>query len=353
MLGYNQTMKIPFFIPSIGQEERRAVDRVLEKVWLTMGEVTLEFEEEFAKYINAPYCIAVSSCTAAMFLTIQALKKFNEGIDKVSLPSFCFSATAAVLKQSNVDFKFEDIELSTFLMKKTTNLSIPMHYGGLLNEQPNVLFEDSAHRIVENSFIGNITCFSFYAIKNMTTGEGGMIALKYKEMADWLRKARLHGISSDAWKRYQKDSSGIYQVEFPGWKYNMTDMQSAMGLVQLKKLDFMNEKRRKLVNRYNDRLEQSLDREANHLYPILVNNRTECMSYFKDLDIGFSYHFPPLHLQPAYKDKNKTLPVTEFVGARVITLPLYPDMTFEQVDYVASHVRLWWERYGKPEFENQ
>lgn len=345
-------MNIPFFVPSIDKEERNAVDHVLSKGWLTMGETTLKFEEEFAKYINAPYCVAVSSCTAAMFLTVQALKKFDKKINKVYVPSFCFSATAAVLAQSDVDFEFEDIDPFAFLMKKTKNLSIPMHYGGLFNEQPNVLFEDSAHRIINNSFTGNITCFSFYAIKNMTTGEGGMIALKDKGIADWLRKARLHGISSDAWKRYQKDSSGIYQVEFPGWKYNLTDMQSAMGIVQLKKLDSMNEKRRKIVRRYNDRLEQNLDRQANHLYPILVNNRKEFMSYFKGLSIGFSYHFPPLHLQPAYKDKNKHLPVTEFVGSRVITLPLYPDMTFEQVDYVAKHVMLWWEKYGKPKFEN-
>lgn len=344
-------MDIPFFRPSIGKEEIEAVDKVLAKGWLTMGDVTLQFEEEFAKYINAPFCVAVSSCTAAMFLTVQALKKFNKPIGKVSLPSLCFTSTAAVLYQSGVDFEFEDIEPSTFLMKRTENMSIPMHYGGLFNFQPRVLFEDSAHRIIKNSFNGNITCFSFYAIKNITTGEGGMIALKDEEMADWLRKARLHGISADAWKRYGKNSKGVYEVEFPGWKANLTDFQSAMGLVQLKKLDSMQERKKELVKRYNSNL-GGIDRESNHLYPILVHNRDEFMDYLKENGIGFSFHFPPLHLQPAYKDKKKDLPVTEFVGSRVVTLPLYPDMSFDEVDRVCEHVKLWWDRYGKPEFKN-
>lgn len=344
-------MNVPYFIPSIGKEERDAVDKVLTKRWLTMGQVTMQFEEEFAKYINAPYCVAVSSCTAAMFLTTQALKKFNKEIDKVLLPSFCFTATAAVFQQSDLDFEFEDIELSTLLMKKTSNISVPMHYGGLFNDQSRVLFEDSAHRIVKNSFNGNITCFSFYAIKNITTGEGGMIALENKEMAQWLRKARLHGISADAWKRYEKSSSGIYEVEFAGWKANMTDFQAAMGLVQLKKLDSMSAKRKELVKRYNDNLGFGIDRESNHLYPILVNEREKFMSYLREKGIGFSFHFPPLHLQPAYKHKKRKLPITEFVGSRVVTLPIYPDLTFEQVDYVSKHVKFWWDNYGKPEIE--
>lgn len=344
-------MKVPYFIPAIGKDERQAVDQVLSKRWLTMGELTLKFEEEFAKYINSPYCVAVSSCTAAMFLTLQALKHFKKEMKKVIIPSYTFTATAAVFAQSNIDFEFEDIYFKTFLMKKTSLLSVPVHIAGLFNDQPNVLFEDSAHRIVKNSFNGNIACFSFYAVKNMTTGEGGMIACKDKKMADWLRKARLHGISADAWKRYQKKgASGIYEVEFPGWKANTTDFQSAMGLVQLKKLDQMQEKRNKLVKRYNDRLESGIDRDANHLYPILVNKRDEFMAFLKDRGIGFSFHFPPLHLQPAYKNKKRKLPVTEFVGSRVVTLPLYPDLTFSQVDFVAKQVKFWWDRNGKPEF---
>ena len=344
-------MKVPYFVPSIGKEERKAVDAVLRKKWLTMGETTIKFEEEFAKYINAPYCVSVSSCTAAMFLTVQALKHFGRKMSKVIVPSFCFSATAAGFEQSGVDFGFEDIDEVTFLMQQTSDLSVPMHYGGLFNNQQNVLFEDSAHRIVKNSFTDNITCFSFYAIKNITTGEGGMIALDNKEMADWLRKARLHGISADAWKRYQKDSGGIYQVEFPGWKANMTDIQAALGLVQLKKLDEMNNKRKTITKRYNENLTAGIDRESNHLYPVLVNKRQEFMSYLKEKEVGFSYHFPPLHLQPAYKDKRKSLPITEFVGSRVVTLPLFPDMTLDQVDYVSLHVRFWWDRYGRPEYK--
>lgn len=345
-------MVVPFYTPSIGKDEIKAVTEVLENRWLTMGKITFEFEEEFAKYIDAPYCISVSSCTAAMFLVIQGMKYLKKKMPKVIVPSYTFTATAAVFDQSDIDFEFEDIEPETLLMKKTDKLSVPVHFAGLLNDQPNILFEDSAHRIIKNSFSGNITCFSFYAVKNMTTGEGGMIATDNKELADWLRKARLHGISADAWKRYDKNSAAkIYEVEFPGWKYNTTDFQSAMGLVQLKKLDEFQAKRKAIVDHYNDRLESGIDRDANHLYPILVNRREEFMNYLKENNIGFSFHFPPLHLQPAYKSKKKKLPVTEFVGARVVTLPLYPDLTFEQVDYVAKHVRFWWDKYGKPSFE--
>ncbi len=342
-------MNVPYFIPEIGREEREAVDEVLKNKWLTMGEKTVHFEEEFAKYIGAPYCIAVSSCTDAMFLVVQALKHFGKNMDGVVLPSFTFSATAAVFKNSGIDFEFEDIDRETFLMKITNKLSVPVHFAGLFNKEPKVLFEDSAHRIEKNSFNGNIACYSFYAIKNITTGEGGMIACKDKKMADWLRKARLHGISSDAWKRYQKKGAGrIYEVEFPGWKANMTDMQAALGLAQLKKLDEMQSKRKKLVARYNELL-GGIDRESNHLYPVLVNERDNFMEFLKEKEIGFSFHFPPLHLQPAYISKKKKLPVTEFVGSRIVTLPIYPSLKPAQVEYVAKHVKFWWDKYGKPE----
>lgn len=346
-------MIVPFYTPSIGKEERKAADNVLKNNWLTMGKVTFEFEEEFAKYIGAPYCIAVSSCTAAMFLVLEGLKHFKKKMPKVIIPSYTFTATAAVFAQTGVDFEFADIDPKTFLMQKTKSLSVPVHFSGLYNDQPNTLFEDSAHRIVKNSFSGNITCFSFYAVKNMTTGEGGMIATDNEDLADWLRKARLHGISADAWKRYDKKSSvNIYQVEFPGWKYNTTDFQSAIGLVQLKKLDEMQSKRKKIVDRYNEHL-GGMDRDANHLYPILVNKREEFMMYLKENNVGFSFHFPPLHLEPAYKNKKQKLPVTEFVGSHVVTLPLYPDLKLSQVDYVSKHVKFWWQKYGKPEFENK
>lgn len=344
-------MVVPFYTPSIGREERKAADEVLKNNWLTMGRVTFQFEEEFANYIGAPYCIAVSSCTAAMFLVIQGLKYFKKRMPKVVIPSYTFTATAAVFAQSGIDFEFEDIDPITFLMQKTKSLSVPVHFSGLFNYQPNPLFEDSAHRIVKKSFNGTVACFSFYAVKNMTTGEGGMIATDNKELADWLKKARLHGISADAWKRYDKKSSAnIYRVEFPGWKYNTTDFQSAIGLVQLKKLDEMQNKRQKIVDRYNDQL-GGINRDANHLYPILVNKREEFMMYLKEKNIGFSFHFPPLHLEPAYKSKRKKLPVTEFVGSRVITLPLYPDLKISQVDYVAKHVKQWWKKHGIPEYK--
>lgn len=334
---------IPFSRPHIGREEVDAVAEVIRNGWLTMGKRVLEFEEAFAKYIGAPYCVSVFSCTDAMYLTLQSLFKKPK---EVSIPSLTFTATAAVCLHSGIDLDFVDIDPKTFLMEKTNKLSIPVHYAGLFCSQKNVLLEDSAHRIINNSFTGNPTCFSFYAIKNMTTGEGGMIATQDKDQAEWLQKARLHGLSKDAWKRYGKTQTPEYQVEFPGWKANMTDMQAALGLVQLKKLPVMNAKRNKLVKKYLENL-GGIDREANHLFPYLVNNRDEFFEYMKRNGVSCSLHFVPLHLQLAYKKFMKKLPVTEFVGKHIVTLPLFVDMTFSQVDYVSKLVQSWDKKHGK------
>lgn len=336
-------MEIPFAKPHIGREEVNAVANAVKSGWITMGPKVLEFEESFAKFIGAPHCVAVFSCTDALFLSLMSLKKKPK---TVSLPSLTFTATAAVCIHAGIDIDFVDIDPKTFLMKRVAKPSIPVHYAGLFCEQPNVVVEDSAHRIVPNSFTGNTTCFSFYAIKNMTTGEGGMIAVKDKDRADWFRKARLHGLSKDAWKRYGKVATPEYSVDFPGWKANMTDMQAALGVVQLKKLPAMNAKRKLLVTKYRENL-GGIDRDANHLFPYMVNNRGEFFEYMKSNGVSCSLHFVPLHLQPAYKKYTKKLPITEFVCSHIVTLPLFVDMTINQVNYVSKLVEQWEKKYGK------
>lgn len=335
--------EIPFAKPHITSLEVKAVSEVVANGWLTMGKKVLEFEEAFAKYVGAPYCVAVFSCTDAMHLVLESLPKKPK---VVSIPSLTFTATAAVCLHAGIEIDFIDINPKTFLMKKTNSLTIPVHYAGLYCSQPKVLLEDSAHRIVENSFTGNPTCFSFYAIKNMTTGEGGMIATKDKEQADFLRKARLHGLSKDAWKRYGKTATPEYSIDFPGWKANMTDMQAALGLVQLKKLPSMNRKRNDLVKKYRENL-GGIDREANHLFPYLVNRRDEFFTYMNSHGVSCSLHFVPLHLQPAYKKYRKSLPTTEFVGKHIVSLPLFVDMTYKQVDFVSKLVLEWDKKNGR------
>lgn len=336
-------LNIPFSKPHITEEEVKAVAGVVRNGWLTMGKKVIEFEENFAKYIGAPYCIAVNSCTQAMDLVLKSL---NKKPSIISIPSLTFTATAAVCLHNNIIIDFEDIDEETFLMTKTRKPSIPVHYGGLFCKQQNVVLEDSAHRIIKNSFTGNPTCFSFYAIKNMTTGEGGMIATSDKNQADWLRKARLHGLSKDAWKRYGKTATPEYSVDFPGWKANMTDVQAALGLIQLKNLPLMNGKRNELVKRYRENL-GGIDREANHLFVYLVNNRDKFFGYMSTNGISCSLHFVPLHLQSAYKKYRKKLPVTEFVGKHIISLPLFPDLKIKQVDHVSKLVKEWDKKHGK------
>lgn len=334
---------IPFARPHITTQEINAVAKTVASGWITMGKKVVEFEKAFAKVIGAPYCVAVSSCTDAMFLALESLPKKPRVI---SLPSLTFTATAAVCLHAGIDINFVDIDPRTFLMEKTKKPSIPVHYAGLFCSQPNVVIEDSAHRILLDSFTGITTCFSFYAIKNITTGEGGMIATNSHRQAQWLQKARLHGLSKDAWKRYGKEATPKYLVDFPGWKANMTDVQAAMGLVQLRHLSSMNAKRRQLVKQYISRL-GGIDREANHLFPILVNCRDEFFTYMKANGVSCSLHFLPLHLQPAYKKYRQKLPVTEFVGKHIVTLPLFVDLTLAQVDYISELVLSWEKRYGK------
>lgn len=339
-------MQIPFSPPFITREEVKAVSETLKSGWLTMGPKVVEFEEKFAKYIGAPHCVAVSSCTAAMFLVLESLAKKPR---EVAIPSLTFTATAAVCIQSGIDIDFIDIDPGTFLLKKTKKMSVPVHYGGLFCKQQNVVLEDSAHRIVPKSFSGKPTCFSFYATKNMTTGEGGMIATSSLKQADWLREARLHGLSRDAWKRYGKEKVKMYRVDFPGWKFNLTDPAAAMGLVQLRRLPVLNALRKKLANRYRDNL-GGIDREVDHLFVHLVSKRDEFIEYMRANGVNCSIHFVPLHQQPAYKKYYKKLPVTEFVCRNIVSLPLFSKMTSSQVDYVCKLTGQWEKKYGKVTF---
>lgn len=336
---------IPFARASLGKEELKAIARVLDSGWLTMGEETVRFEEEFAKYVGAKYAVAVNSCTSALFLSLKALG-IGSG-DEVIVPSFTFPATVSVIVHCGATPVFADIRKKDFCMDqksfekvltKKTKAVIPVHYGGNRSEiKASVpIIEDSAHLIPKggdshNSFA---RCYSFYATKNMTTGEGGMITTSDEKVVGWLRKARLHGLSRDAWKRYEVKSKWVYEVEFPGYKFNTTDINSALGRVQLQKLDKFEKRRREVVNLYNKLL--GLNNKGTHLYPILVEKRDDLFEYMKRNGVGCSFHFLALHKELAFKKYAKEkLPVTEYVAQRVVTLPLDAVITDEEVEKIA------------------
>lgn len=345
-------MQIPFCKAHLGKEEQAAVQQVIESGWLTQGAKVKEFEEAFAAYVGAKHAVAVNSCTAALFLV---LRYYDEKIDistrNVLVPSLTFTASAAVVVHNNFNIVWGEVDHELFCLHpvivdyilKTDNIpiAISVHLTGnrapTKFSHPVIVIEDSAHRIERNMQGDNPICYSFYATKNMTTGEGGMITTNNEELAAWLRMARLHGSDKDGFKRYANKGSWEYSIKFCGWKMNMTDVAAAIGIEQLKKLDGMNRERQRIVDRYNKAL--GLSRTGLHLYPIRVNDRPRFMEYMTEQGIHCSVHFLPLHKMPAYSRFPGNLPVTETLGAQFVSLPLYPDLTDHEVDYVVKAVQ--------------
>ncbi len=339
--------KIPFHKVFLGEEEKKAVCDVIDSGWISQGKKVEEFEKEFAKYTGAGYAVAVSSGTAALFLSLQSL-----GIKKglVGVPSLTFTASASVIKHSGLKPVFCDVDKQTLCLErfepdlaKTLEAYIDVQLTG--NKTPwietnlPVVF-DCAHYLFRGCHRqGGTNCYSFHPTKNMTTGFGGMITTDDEEKAKWLRFARMHGCYKKEWiEQGQTAARWGYEVLFPGWKMNMTDMQAAMGIEQLKKLDYMNEEKKRCIDRYNENL--GLSNEGLHLYPIFVENRAEFMKFMSEAGIECSVHFEPLHLMPAYETESKQqLPNTEWLGEHIVSLPLYVELSNEQIDYVCQKVK--------------
>jgi dTDP-4-amino-4,6-dideoxygalactose transaminase len=371
---------LPFAQPWVGEEEIEEVTRVLRSGWLTTGSRNFEFEHRFREYVGAEQAVAVNSCTAALHLSLAVLN-IGPGDEVITTP-FTFAATANVIVHRGAKPVFVDIEPETFnidpgripaAITSRTRAIIPVHYGGhpcdmkailsLARERDLYIIEDAAHAVGAEyngkkvGAIGDITCFSFYATKNITTGEGGMLTLQDAGLAEELRKLRLHGISKDAWKRYERSGSWYYEVEYAGFKYNMTDMQAALGIAQLKKLDSFIQTRQEHASYLSQSLQElplklpgrkGEVKHAWHLFPILlpVEKLNIDRNYFIQAltaeNIGTSVHFIPLHLHPYYQRtfgyKKGDFPVSEYVYERLISLPLYPRMTREDLDSVVEAV---------------
>lgn len=372
---------IPFHRASLGEEEVAAVSEVIRSGWLTMGPKTFEFEAQFAQYVGARHAVAVCSGTAALHLSLDAIGLRSD--DEVLLPTTTFTATGEVVKYFgarpilvDVDPVSLNIDVSALEAKisSRTRAIIPVHMAGQpcdLNEIHEIararglhVIEDAAHALpaeYEGRRIGRIstlTAFSFYATKTLTTGEGGMITTDNDDHAARMRVMRLHGISGDAWKRYGKNGSWFYEVIEAGFKYNPTDLQSALGVVQLKKCDASNDARRRIADRYSavfqdvDALETPVTRpdrtSAWHLYILRLHldrlklDRNGFIDRLKERGIGTSVHFIPLHLHPfyqrAYGYKKGDFPVAELQFERCISLPIYPSMSDADVERVIQNV---------------
>jgi dTDP-4-amino-4,6-dideoxygalactose transaminase len=374
-------LSVPFHRAPVGEEEAQAVSEVIRSGWLTMGPKTFEFEKEFAKHVGAEHAIAVSTGTAALHLSLEAAG-VRAG-DEVLLPTTTFTATAEAVTYLGARPVLVDVDPITMNMDpedaarritQKTKAIIPVHLGGQPCDMDEIhalakmyhlrIIEDAAHALpseYKGKRVGQIsefTCFSFYATKTLTTGEGGMITTDNSEAAERMCLMRLHGIERDAWKRYRGDGSWFYEVLEAGFKYNLTDFQSAIGLVQLAKCDAMRQARERIAQRYSlsfsSREELVIptvrqDRSTSwHLYILrlrlerLNKDRNGFIEALHRRGVTCSVHFIPLHLQPYYQRvcgyQLGDFPSAEREYLSCLSLPIYPGMTETEINHVISAV---------------
>jgi dTDP-4-amino-4,6-dideoxygalactose transaminase len=385
-------MNVPYFRPSLDEQEKQRVMAVLESGWLTSGKVVREFEEKFAAYVGAPHAIAVNSCTAALHLALEALGVGPK--DAVLVPAMTFGATAAVVRHLGARPVLVDCDRDTLTMdpqaleaaiaswRSDTALKavIPMHYGGHMADMDQIskiaeaaglaVVEDAAHSLPASyrdqtgvwrkvGTVSPLTCFSFYANKCITTGEGGMIASTDPELAERVKTMSLHGLSKSAWSRFESKGSWYYEIVEPGFKYNLTDLAAAIGVAQLEKADRFLEERTRVARMYSERLAEhsefvetpgwSEDRESSwHIYAIRLHlgalsiDRAQFIEKMKEQGIVTTVHWMPLHLHPYYRRtygyRGADYPVATAEWQRLISLPIFPGMREAEVDYVCQTI---------------
>ena len=364
---------IPLFKPSYGKEELDALKEPFKTGWIGLGPKTKEFEEKFVKYIGGKYAVGVNSATAALHL---ALKIMNVENGEVITTPMTFVSTNHAILYNNATPVFADIEEDTLnidvdeVIKSITNKTkaiIVVHYGGHACNMDSILeisrkkgikvIEDVAHgcggeyKGRKLGSLGDVGCFSFHAVKNLATGDGGMIIINDPSLDSRLRKLRWLGISRDTWNRSEVDNkySWYYTVEELGYKCHMNDITAALGLAQLEKLDRLNEKRKRIVKLYNEAfagldwletpIEKDYAKSANHNYVIKLEKRDELIDYLVKYGISTGVHYFPNHLYSMYKKFKANVPVAEKIWKRLVTLPLFPDLTDSEIQEIIERVR--------------
>jgi dTDP-4-amino-4,6-dideoxygalactose transaminase len=380
---------LPFSRPDLGEAESSLVCEVLESDWLTTGAMTRRFEREFAARVGAAHAVAVNSCTAALHLALEAVG-LGPGDEVITTP-YTFASTAEVIGYFGAKPRFVDIQPETLnidpgaiaaAITPKTRAVLPVHIGGhpadmdgideIVSSNGLALIEDAAHSLpaaYRGATIGSrrqglgaspqLTCFSFYATKTMTTGEGGMICTDDETLAERCRLMSLHGITKNAWNRYAADGSWYYEIVAPGFKYNLTDIAAAIGVAQLQKLDAMRDRRAHIASRFTTAFAALPQVEAPftkawvqhswHLYPLklrladLTIDRAQFSEELRKRNIGTSVHFIPLHLHPYYRDtygfKPDDFPVANREYLRELSLPIYSAMTEDDVADVIEAVK--------------
>jgi dTDP-4-amino-4,6-dideoxygalactose transaminase len=389
---------IPFHRPSIGEEEIAEVVDTLRSGWLTTGPKTAQFEREFANYVGSPFALAVNSCTAGLHLALAALD-IGRGDEVITTPlTFCATVNAIlhvgatpVLADVRSDGNLDPNSIEMRITPRTKAI-VPVHLAGLPCDLASIwriakkwrlrVIEDAAHAvgaIYDGKLIGaaaqapgmssDAVAFSFYATKNLTTAEGGMVTTASHDLYERMKLLCLHGISRDAWNRYSEKGNWYYQVHESGFKYNLSDLQSAMGIHQLRKLERFIETRIRHARHYSTILAGAeglelpqeappLARHAWHLYSIRLNleklsiDRGQFIEALRERRIGTSVHFIPIPLHPFFRSfaslSQNQCPTALELYPRLITLPLYPEMTEAEVEYVGHTVRDLLSQFRRP-----
>ncbi len=368
---------IVFGKPKISEDEIAEVVDTLRSGWIGTGPKAQQFEQLFCQYTGAKHSVSLNSCTAGLHLGL-VVAEIGANAEVITTP-MTFAATANVICHVNAKPVFVDCDKKTYnidaaqiekAITKKTRAIIPVHLAGypcdmdpileIAEKHGLVVIEDAAHAL-ETTYkkkkigaISHLTAFSFYATKTITTGEGGMLTTSNEEWANKLRILRLHGMDKDAWKRYQTTWSNPYDVIWPGYKYNLTDIAAAIGIHQLKKAEKFHKRREMIWKRYNEAFEQlpvllppepeKGSQHARHLYAPLLEleklnaDREQVRRELFEEGIGTGIHFISLHLQKYYQErfgfKQTAFPNAAFVSERTLSLPLSPHLTTEEVERI-------------------
>jgi dTDP-4-amino-4,6-dideoxygalactose transaminase len=402
-------LQVPFFRPSLGDQEVNEVVETLRSGWLTSGPRVKRFEDRFAEAVGATNAVAVNSCTAALHLAVEALGlKAGQG---VLVPTMTFAATAEVVRYQgaipvlvdcdpltlNLDLgdaarKLESLQATGKHTAKATRMGgiMPVHVGGLMMDLGRLqefarayklwVVEDAAHAFPagwradnkqswqqRGNGSGTVTCYSFYANKTITTGEGGMAVTNNAKLARRIRLMSLHGLSHDAWGRYSANGNWDYKIVAPGYKYNLTDVAAAIGIHQLDRAETMRREREAIAMRYCaalagvEQIELPADDDDRihswHLFAIklrlkrLTISRDEFINELKRAGVGCSVHWRPLHLHPYYQKtlgwRAKDFPIATAMWKRLISLPIFPGMRGEEIEHVTRTVKRICTRHAR------
>ncbi len=375
--------RIAFHEPQFSKEEEKELLEVLRSGWVTSGPKVSDFESSFKDFTKGLHAVAFNSCTASMHVALASWG-IGPGDEVVTTPlTFCATIEAieyvgATPVLADIDCNDGNLSIDEVAMciNPRTRVLLPVHYSGFPCElqEINILAQEHDLKVLEDAALAvgsmyynkpigshsDAVAFSFYATKNISTGEGGMLTCKDKEYAEKCRRLSLHGMSKDAWKRYSDRGSWYYEIQELGFKYNMTDLAAALGLVQLEKVESGNARRREIADLYISRFSTlpflkpfqwevpSHIVHNRHLFPLVLDidklsiSRNEFIERLYDLGVCTSVHYIPIHYHPYYKNKygwkKGDFPNTEYLFERLISLPIYPSMTDVDVEKVASAV---------------